>query len=276
MTTTPPATLSLHQVADELGVHYMTAYRYVRLGMLPARREGRAWVIDRGDFERFRIPASERTARGGAPWGERLLSRMLSPDDAGAWSVVEAAMSSGVTPQDVYTTMITPSLRTIGHLWERGDIDVAQEHAASQVASHLIARLGPMMMHRGLRRGTIVIGSTQTERHDLPLAIISDLLRERRFDVIDLGANLPPDSFAAAVARADDLVAVAIGVTTPDQEAETSRTVSAIRSASDAPILLGGGGVSAETAPRGVTVTRTADDALAAIEDIMASRGRHD
>jgi len=28
--------LTLHEAAELLGVHYMTAYRYVRLGLLPA------------------------------------------------------------------------------------------------------------------------------------------------------------------------------------------------------------------------------------------------
>ncbi|MCU1344909.1 MAG: hypothetical protein JWL70_1175, partial [Acidimicrobiia bacterium] len=31
--------LTLHEAADALGVHYMTVYRYVRLGLLPARKE---------------------------------------------------------------------------------------------------------------------------------------------------------------------------------------------------------------------------------------------
>ena len=44
-------TLSLHEAAAELGVHYMTAYRYVRLGMLPAHREGRSWRVLRTDLE---------------------------------------------------------------------------------------------------------------------------------------------------------------------------------------------------------------------------------
>ena len=47
----PEETLSLHQAADELGVHYMTAYRYVRLGVLPAHREGRSWRVRRADLD---------------------------------------------------------------------------------------------------------------------------------------------------------------------------------------------------------------------------------
>ena len=32
--------LTLPEVAEKLGVHYMTAYRYVRTGRLPAKRSG--------------------------------------------------------------------------------------------------------------------------------------------------------------------------------------------------------------------------------------------
>ena len=35
-----PQELTLHQVAEILGVHYMTVYRYVRLGQLPAFKAG--------------------------------------------------------------------------------------------------------------------------------------------------------------------------------------------------------------------------------------------
>ena len=34
------ATFTLQEAADELGVHYMTAYRYVRLGLLDAAKVG--------------------------------------------------------------------------------------------------------------------------------------------------------------------------------------------------------------------------------------------
>ncbi len=44
--------LSLHEAADLLGVHYMTVYRRVRLGILPARKFGGTWMIDRAQLER--------------------------------------------------------------------------------------------------------------------------------------------------------------------------------------------------------------------------------
>ncbi|HLU43332.1 MAG TPA: helix-turn-helix domain-containing protein, partial [Microthrixaceae bacterium] len=46
-------TLNLKQVAQRLGVHYMTAYRYVRTGRLPARREGNVWLVEGADLAAF-------------------------------------------------------------------------------------------------------------------------------------------------------------------------------------------------------------------------------
>ena len=41
----PKQPLTLLQVADKLGVHYMTVYRYVRTGRLPATRVGGIWQV---------------------------------------------------------------------------------------------------------------------------------------------------------------------------------------------------------------------------------------
>ena len=44
--------LSLLEAADRLGVHYMTIYRRVRLGILPARKIGGTWMVDPADLAR--------------------------------------------------------------------------------------------------------------------------------------------------------------------------------------------------------------------------------
>ena len=243
MDTTTPEELSLHEVAEILDVHYMTAYRYIRLGILPARREGRSWRIRRDDLDDYMSKDEPRTQRGEADWADRFFNRVLAADEAGAWGVLEAALSSGMTIPEAYPTVLSPTMRRIGERWSTGEIDIATEHAASEVASRIVARLGPRLARRGVRRGTVVLGSTATELHSLPLAIATDLFRASQFDAIDLGAYLPPDSFASFVAETDDLVAVGIGVTTPGQEDALGETLAAIRAVTDVPIVIGGGGV---------------------------------
>src|SRR3990170_3863777 len=67
-------TLSLRECADRLGVHYMTAYKYVRHGRLAATKVGPEWRGLSGDLEAFLAgPAS-----GPAPWADPLQAPLLA------------------------------------------------------------------------------------------------------------------------------------------------------------------------------------------------------
>ena len=56
-------TVSLPEAAELLGVHYMTAYRYVRTGRLEARVVRGVWQVERRAIELFlRSPAQKRAA----------------------------------------------------------------------------------------------------------------------------------------------------------------------------------------------------------------------
>jgi excisionase family DNA binding protein len=241
--TSEPQQLTLGDVASRLGVHYMTVYRYVRLGMLPATKQGRSWQVSETDLAAF--TAAEPAAAGGrgADWEHRFRNRLLAADEPGSWGVVEAAATSGMELRHVYRELVIPALSRIGTMWESGEIDVATEHAASQVAARIVARLGPRLNPRGVRRGTIVLGSTATELHGLPLSIAADLLRAAHYDVVEIGPNLPADSFGRRVAVIDRVVAVGIGVTTSGQLPQLAETIRAVRAVTDVPIIVGGAGV---------------------------------
>ncbi|KAA3641945.1 MAG: helix-turn-helix domain-containing protein [Armatimonadetes bacterium] len=260
--------LSLKDVAAQLDVHYMTAYRYVRLGMLPATQQGRSWVVRAEDLAAFAETPPSETQRGTARWKERMLSRMLEADAPGAWAVAEAALASGMTPVAAYEQLLIPALRDVGDKWKAGEIGVEDEHAASQVATRLVARLAPRMARRGIRRGTVVLGSTQTEMHGPPSSIAADLFRDAGFNVVDAGVNLPPESLARLVASYDDVLAVGISVTTSHQQDEIARSIAAVRDLSDAKVVVGGAGTSeADARDAGADAyARTARDAIAVFE----------
>jgi excisionase family DNA binding protein len=262
--------LSLREAAEILDVHYMTAYRYVRLGMLPATQQGRRWAVRREDLAAFSETPPASTERGDADWDERLLARMLEADVSGAWGVTEAALASGMTLTGAYEQLLVPALRRVGDLWVAGDISVADEHAASQVATRIVARLAPRMARPGRRRGTVVLGSTQTETHGLALSIAADLFRNAQFDVVDLGTNLPAESLAASVASRTDVTVVALSITAPGQEVEIARSIAAVRAVKDVRVVVGGGGTSEEEALAAGAdgYARTARDAIILFEEI--------
>ena len=236
--------LTLSDAADRLGVHYMTVYRRVRLGMLPARKVNGSWRIDPADLAGQRAgantaggptvrttpaPSAASSPRRAAPWVARLQQRMLAGDSAGSWQVVEAAMASGVEPQSVYVELLGPALHRIGDAWRRGDIGIADEHLASSVATSIIGRMGPRFHRRGRRRGTVLVAMPTGERHGHGVAMLSDILAQEGFEVLNLGPDTPAASLQAAMAERDDLIAVVISVVSAARVAGAARLVAAAR-----------------------------------------------
>jgi len=120
---------------------------------------------------------------------------------------------------------------------------VAEEHAASQVMVRTVSRLSGQIARRGVSKGTVVVGTPSTELHVLPLMMAADLIRLEGFEVLDLGSNLPAESFARTAARQQRLVAVGVSVTSPAQVDAIRETVTTLRAAIDVPIFLGGAAI---------------------------------
>jgi len=235
--------LTLHEAADELGVHYMTAYRYVRTGMLEATKSGGNWRVSQVALDRFRAGESMGPVGPGrrAPWSDRLEARLLAGDAGGAWGVVEAAMAAGTDLDEVYLDVLSPALVSIGERWHSGEIDVAIEHRASGLAARIVGRLGHRFVRRGRSRGAVIIGAPAGELHSLPVAILGDLLRMRGWDVSDLGANVPHRSFVAALGAMPDAVAIGLSVTSEDGVDSLPTACATIRAAAPALLLVAGG-----------------------------------
>jgi 5-methyltetrahydrofolate--homocysteine methyltransferase len=87
----------------------------------------------------------------------------------------------------------------------------------------------------------VIFGAPAGEQHDLPIAVVADLVRIRGFDVLELGADVSPDAFVAASTRAPRLVAVGIGVSMVGRWDAVRATIDALRDAGcTAPVLVGG------------------------------------
>lgn len=238
------AVLTLHEAAEQLGVHYMTAYRYVRLGLLPAVKVGGTWQVTADDLASFR--AAEATpaqpgVRRRAPWAARLEARLVAGDGRGAWGVVEAALAAGADLDEVYLEIISPAMHSIGARWAAGELDVSVEHRATGIAFRLIGRLGPRFARRGRPRGAVLLGAPVGERHSLPIALLADLLRGEGWEVSDLGVDLPAESFVHAALSTEGLVAVGVSVTSAVHLQEVAVSLAALRAAVPGVYLAVGG-----------------------------------
>ncbi len=246
------AVLTLQEAADELGVHYMTAYRYVRLGVLDASKSGGVWQVRRSALDRYRedtrSAASDNgpSAKGGArnrraPWSSRLESRLVAGDAAGAWSVIEAAMAAGADLDEIYLGVLTPAMASIGDRWAAGELDISIEHRATGIAMRIVGRIGPRFSRRGRSRGVVALGAPAGEFHALPVAMLGDLLRLRGWEVSDFGVDVPIESITHLVEATPDLVAIGLSAMSSENLASLGSACRAARAADPEVLIVVGG-----------------------------------
>lgn len=273
----PQAAISLREAAERLGVHYMTAYRYVRLGRLPATRTGGRWWVRPEDVERFGAPrpVPGRAHRQPGIYRDRLYDRLLAGDEAAAWSVVESALVAGALPRAVVLEVLAPVLDRIGTGWQTGELSVADEHRASAVALRIVARLGPWFARRGRTRGTVLLAGAPGDPHGLPGALVADVLRGEGYDVVDLGADTPVASVRDTARGASALLAVGISVGAQQNRAAARRAVRALHAAvPGVPVFVGGPAVPSSDVARDLGADHWASDA-GTFADLLGGHG-HD
>jgi len=263
--------ITLIDVADRLGVHYMTAYRYVRTGRLPAVKDSGQWRVFENDLAAFEArPAKAPPRKDLLP--TLIEERLIAGDENGTYQLLENALASGADAEEVYLDLMSPAMVGVGRRWHEGDISIADEHVATSTALRVIARLGPRVSSRGRMKGTILLATISDDYHYLPTAMLRDLLRFRGFDVQDLGANTPPESIFDRASGLADLLAVGVSATSSGHDHVMRETLSKLAGL-HVPIVVGGAafsGLDHITSLGPCIPSNSARDALSIFETIHA------
>ena len=242
MNATADEPLQLQAAADVLGVHYQTAYRWVRTGRLPAQLVAGKYVIERADLDhvlRQRAepqrpvgPSRDRLERQ----ADRFASALSLGNEPDARSIVRRLVDEGTPLVDVIETVIAPALRRIGDAWQAGRTTIWEEHRASAIVERTLGEISPNP--RGRRRGAVVISAVVGDRHALPVTMAAIVLRDDHWHVDHLGADMPPDEIVGFCSTNPVDVAV-LTVTNPDVADVASTTADRLR-ALGVPTVVGG------------------------------------
>lgn len=244
--------LTLQEAAERLKVHYMTAYRWVRRGELPAFKAGGRLRVQAGDVNRFVqqrrvdvvLPSGGRT-----DWPthvERFYDLLVAGSALEAGHLVRRVIADGAPTGQVYLDLIAPALHRIGDAWAAGTISVAVEHRASEICAAVVARHSEAFRRRGPARGTAVTLTPAEQFHGLGAAMAADFLRAGGYDVHHLGVNVPLADLKVflEVVPCD---AVCASVTTPGMDPRVyDDIVAAAGDGASAPVIFGGQAVDPE------------------------------
>ncbi|MEW4569114.1 B12-binding domain-containing protein [Tautonia sp. JC769] len=208
--------LKTRQLADLLDVSVSSIKRWVDLGELPARRTvgGHRLVPLSGalQFARERGLPTDRLIRVAS---ESSGEDELPATGPSTWEHLETALKRGRASVarklllQAYTTLggsvaladdfVRPAMQAIGHDWERGSLDVYQEHRASRIVESALLELIRTLPAPSEESPLAIGAAPEGDLYTLPGLLAELSLRELRWDVVNLGPNLPLASLARAI-----------------------------------------------------------------------------
>lgn len=121
---------------------------------------------------------------------ERFISSLLSGDYNACLTIAQEQTATNRQQEQFYLSVIQPTMYRIGHLWENGEISVAQEHLCASMVGRIMAVIyDPPAKHA--RTPKAVVTCAWNEFHELGAWIVADMLAMNGWDVSYLGANTP-------------------------------------------------------------------------------------
>jgi MerR family transcriptional regulator, light-induced transcriptional regulator len=187
--------MRLQEAANMIGVHYQTAYGWVRDGKLPARMVAGGYEVSDRDVRALMArrqtgskPSSQIQVRDWGSQASRLYQAIIEGQETAARRAMDR-LAGHVTMTDLCDRVIAPALRRVGAEWESGLVSVAREHRATAICERLIAMHSPHPA--GRPRGTAIAATPQNERHAVPALMAAACLREHHWQVHHLAADLP-------------------------------------------------------------------------------------
>lgn len=157
----------------------------------------------------------EHTEEALAALRGRYLAAVLAGDRRTAFGVVDQALAEGVHLRQLYLDVFQPVLREVGRLWEANRISVADEHLATAITEAAMARLYELLFAAGGGAGRLLIAAcADSERHEVGLRMLCDVLEVEGWDTVFLGATVPiPELVEMVRTRRPDVVALSASIT---------------------------------------------------------------
>jgi methanogenic corrinoid protein MtbC1 len=191
----------------------------------------------------------------------RLMGAIESYDEA----AVQGALDDGLAAfglEAFIRDLILPTLADVGRGWEQGDVDISQEHFASNLIRGRLLALARLW---GRGSGPLaLLACAPGEQHDISLLAFGLVLRSFGWRILFLGADTPLSTLQQTAETTGSAVIVLVTFDTALVEAEGAVLR---RLARIAPLFLSGPGVSPELT-RQLRVRRLDGDLIDAAHEV--------
>jgi excisionase family DNA binding protein len=146
------------------------------------------------------------------------------PEEARSLLMAKAIMRGSV--QKVLETIVVPTLVEIGEAWNSGEIDIVDEHRMTILIRGDLVSLETLIAPPKPDAPLVALACVPEENHELTLLILSLVARERGWNTMVLGINVPLKQIEHVVTtRKVDV----LGLTKAYDKAESTTFIQAVR-----------------------------------------------
>jgi len=112
----------------------------------------------------------------------------------------QAALNENIDPNKVLHEACMPAMAEVGRLFEAGDKFIPEMMIAARAMQTAVDILKPLLVEGDMEvLGTIVIGTVAGDLHDIGKNLVGMMMEGAGFQIIDLGTDVAPETFVAAV-----------------------------------------------------------------------------
>ncbi|MGD8561599.1 MAG: corrinoid protein [Desulfarculaceae bacterium] len=131
-----------------------------------------------------------------------LKQTIISGDISGVNHGIDQAINQGSSALDIFDSAVLPAIQDVGDLWNDGRYFISDVVMSGEAFNEATAKLRTLMSKKQPDTdGKFVIGTVEGDIHDLGKNIVVSMMEGARFEVIDLGVNVPTDTFIQKVAE---------------------------------------------------------------------------
>jgi len=131
---------------------------------------------------------------------DKMHDALLVGDAKTVVAITEAAIAEGIDPQEVLNKHMIPALNEAGAKFEANELFVPELLLIARAMKGALAIIRPLLTKSGAEpMGRVVIGTVKGDLHDIGKNLVASMLEGGGFDVIDLGVDVAPEKFIAAI-----------------------------------------------------------------------------
>jgi len=147
---------------------------------------------------------------------QQIYERVIAGDAPSVKELVEQAIAEGVPPSEIISQYLIPAMTEVGARFEREEFYIPEMLIAARAMKTGLSVLKPLLVEGELETtGRVVMGTVKGDLHDIGKNLVSIMLEGAGFEITDLGIDVPPDRFAAAVREDEpDLLGMSALLTT--------------------------------------------------------------